>query len=279
MKNIFVLFLLTAGLTFAQVKTPQPSPSAKINQTVGLTEVSVEYARPAMRGRTIMGGLVPHGELWRTGANKNSTIRFGDDVTIGGQPVSAGTYAIFTRPGKEMWEVFFYNKTDNWGTPAEWDAKKIAATVEAPVTEIEMPVESFTIAIENLSNNGAHLTLAWENTKVAVPFEVPTFEKAMASIKKQLKGSPKAGDYYSAASYYLDEKHDLPQAKKWIEKAISMEAEGKYWFHRRHALILAALNEKDAAIEAAKTSLELANKAGNQDYVRMNKKSIEEWGQ
>ena len=276
MKHLKLIILLCSGLAVAQIQTPQPSPSTTLEQVVGLTEVKIEYSRPAMRGRTIMGDLVPYGSLWRTGANKNTTLSFSDPVTVGGQALAAGTYALFTRPGKSLWEVFFYTETENWGTPQEWQSKSVAAVIEVPTQSLAEPVESFSISIGELTNIGANIHLSWENTRVTLPLEVPTDEKTMASIKETMKGTPKAGDLYQAAVYYRESGRDLQTAKKWIGKAIEMDP-GKYWMFRQQALILADLNEKEAAIKAAQSSLELAEKAGNQDYVRLNTKAIEEW--
>lgn len=276
MKHLKLIILLCSGLAVAQIQTPQPSPSTTLEQVVGLTEVKIEYSRPAMRGRTIMGDLVPYGSLWRTGANKNTTLSFSDPVTVGGQALAAGTYALFTRPGKSLWEVFFYTETENWGTPQEWQSKSVAAVIEVPTQSLAEPLESFTISINELTNTGANISLSWENTRVTLPLEVPTDEKTMASIKETMKGTPKAGDLYQAAVYYRESGRDLQTAKKWIGKAIEMDP-GKYWIYRQQALILADLNEKEEAIKAAQSSLELAEKAGNQDYVRLNTKAIEEW--
>lgn len=273
-----LIYLLVMGFTtslLAQVQTPQPSPSSKVNQTVGLTEVSAAFSRPSMRGRTIMGDLVPYGTIWRTGANKNTIITFGDAVSFGDQELAAGSYALYTRPGKDQWEVFFYTSTDNWGTPDPWDASKVAATIEVAPTTGE-DIETFSIWFSNLHNNGATLNIGWADTRVALPFGVPTVAKATASIKKTLKKDPKHRDYYSAAVYYLQEGQDLNQAKAWMEKAI----EGKddaYWYFRQYSLILEGLKDVEGAIAAAKTSLALAEKAGNPDYVRMNKAAIEKW--
>ncbi|MDA8657524.1 DUF2911 domain-containing protein [Flavobacteriaceae bacterium] len=276
MKHLKLIILLCSSLAVAQIQTPQPSPSTTLEQVVGLTEVKIEYSRPAMRGRTIMGDLVPYGSLWRTGANKNTTLSFSDPVTVGGQALAAGTYALFTRPGKSLWEVFFYTETENWGTPQEWQSKSVAAVIEVPTQSLAEPEESFTISINELTNTGANIHLSWENTRVTLPLEVPTDEKTMASIKETMKGTPKAGDLYQAAVYYRESGRDLQTAKKWIGKAIEMDP-GKYWMYRQQALILADLNKKEAAIKAAQSSLELAEKAGNQDYVRLNTKAIEEW--
>lgn len=250
MKHLKLIILLCSGLAVAQIQTPQPSPSTTLEQVVGLTEVKIEYSRPTMRGRTIMGDLVPYGSLWRTGANKNTTLSFSDPVMVGGQALAAGTYALFTRPGKSLWEVFFYTETENWGTPQEWQSKSVAAVIEVPTQSLAEPEESFTISINELTNTGANIHLSWENTRVTLPLEVPTDEKTMASIKETMKGTPKAGDLYQAAVYYRESGRDLQTAKKWIGKAIEMDP-GKYWMFRQQALILADLNEKEAAIKAA----------------------------
>ena len=276
MKHLKLIILLCSGLAVAQIQTPQPSPSTTLEQVVGLTEVKIEYSRPTMRGRTIMGDLVPYGSLWRTGANKNTTLSFSDPVMVGGQALASGTYALFTRPGKSLWEVFFYNETENSGLPKEWKPESIVAVIEVPTQSLVEPVESFTISINELTNTGANIHLSWENTRVTLPLEVPTDEKTMASIKETMKGTPKARDLYQAAVYYRESGRDLQAAKEWIGKAIEMDP-GKYWMFRQQALILADLNEKEAAIKAAQSSLELAEKAGNQDYVRLNTKAIEEW--
>ena len=276
MRLLNLVFLLCCSIVSAQIQTPQPSPSAKLEQTVGLTQVEVNYSRPAMRGRAIMGDLVPYGQLWRTGANANTTITFSDDVKVADKNLKAGKYAFYTRPGAEMWEVFFYTKTDNAGLPSKWETDAIAQVLEIQTTKLDNAVEHLTIEIKDMTSDGANILLAWENTAIVIPMKVPTDEKTMASIETTMKNSPKARDYYSAAIYYRESGRDLQQAKKWIAKAIDMDPD-KYWMYRQQALILAALNEKVAAVEASKISLRLAKEAGNQDYVRLNTKAIEQW--
>ncbi|WP_435625476.1 DUF2911 domain-containing protein [Flagellimonas sp.] len=278
MKKLLV-FLFAAALSVsveAQLQTPQPSPSSKLVQTVGLTEVSVEYSRPSMRGRKIFGGLESYDELWRTGANKNTVVSFGDDVIVDGQTLKAGDYAIFTKPGKTSWEVIFYSDTNNWGTPREWDDSKVAAKTTVDVFPIEVPIETFTITIDDLHNNGATLGMMWENTYAGVKFEVPTGEKADKSIAKLMAG-PTANELYAAASYYFEEGKDLNKAKEWIDKAVAMNDKA-YWVMRRQSLIYAKLGDKKGAIEAAKKSMAAAETAGNQDYVKLNQDSLKEWG-
>ena len=261
----------------AQINTPAPSPAAKLEQKVGLTDVSVDYSRPSMRGRTIFGDLVPYDKLWRTGANGYTLVTFSNDVKIDGQDVKAGTYSIFTKPGKENWEVFFYTDTQGGGTPAEWDDAKVVAKTTAKVWPVEAPIETFTISIDDLSSTGASLGMMWEKAYVPVKFDVPTDETVMSSIEQAL-GGPSANDYYAAAVYYSDQGKDISKAKEWMDKAMTMTKEPRYWQLRQQSLIYAKAGDKKGAIESAKKSLAAAKVAGNNDYVKMNTDSLKEWG-
>ncbi|MBT8323190.1 MAG: DUF2911 domain-containing protein, partial [Eudoraea sp.] len=234
------------------------------------------YSRPSMRGRTIFGDLVPFDKIWRTGANARTKITFSDDVSVGGNTLKAGSYAIFTKPGMNSWDVYFYTETGGGGTPASWDESKIAAQVNVPVNKLTEDVETFTITIDNLSNNGANLGMVWEKTYVWIPFEVPTEAKAKKSIEAAM-GGPSANDYFSAALYYLQEDLDLNKAKEWIDKAVSMNDKA-FWMTRQQSLIYAKLGDKEGAIKAAKKSLAAAQAANNGDYIKMNMDSLKEWG-
>lgn len=280
MKKI-ILFLfagLISGAASAQIEVPQPSPSTTIEQEVGLTNVTLKYSRPGMRGRTIFGNLVPYGEKWRTGANNNTTIAFDTKVTIEGKELEPGSYAIFTIPNKDKWEVIFYKDTNNWGLPQQWDENKVALKATAQVQEMPMPMETFTILIDELKNDSAALNFIWEDTVATLKFEVPTDEQALASINRVMNG-PTAADYFAAATYYHDAKKDNKQALEWINKALEMQGENApFWVLRKKSLIQADLGMKKEAIETAKLSLAAAEKAGNKDYVKMNRDSLKEWG-
>ena len=276
-KLIIVLSLMfVATSVAAQIDAPQPSPSAKAMQTVGLTEVTLEYSRPAKRGRAIFGELVPFDKLWRTGANSNSMITFSDDVKFAGTDVKAGTYAVYTKPGKNEWIVMLYNDTSNWGNPRTWDENKVVASAKVETKKLKNEVESWTMAINEVSMEGAHLQMMWEETLVAVPFTVPTAAKTQASIDKVMAG-PSADDYYSAATFYLDANKNLQQAHEWISEAVEARPEA-YWMHRKKSLIEAKMGNKSAAIASAKISLTLAEEAKNMDYVKLNTDSLKEWG-
>lgn len=278
--NKIVLFLLAIVATFtleAQIQTPAASPASKLIQTVGLTEVVVDYSRPSMKGRKVFGNLVPFDKLWRTAANAYTTISFDTDVTIGDSNVKAGTYSIFTKPGAKTWEVFFYTDTEGSGTPKVWEESKVVATATVPVWPIEMDVETFTITIDDITTVGANLGIMWERTYVAVPFSVPTDVAVMRSIESAL-GGPKAGDYYQAAVYYSSEGKDINKAKEWMDKAMAMTEKPAFWQLRQQSLIQAKAGDKKGAIATAKKSMEGAKAAGNDDYVKMNMDSLKEWG-
>lgn len=279
MKQIFLFLFagLMTGAATAQIQVPQPSPSTTVEQQVGLTNVTLKYARPGMKGRTIFGELVPYGEKWRTGANNNTTISFDTKVTIDGKELPEGTYAIYTVPQENEWDVIFYKDNKNWGLPQQWDDSKVALTAKAKVQKMPMSMETFTILIDELKNDSAALNFIWDETVATLKFEVPTDERAMASIQKIMNG-PSAGDYFSAATYYHDEKKDLNKAYEWIQKAVEMAGEDAFWVIRKKALIEADMGKKKEAIATAKKSLAAAEKAGNKDYVKMNKDSLKEWG-
>lgn len=281
-KLLFIALCFSLSFNIkAQIKTPQPSPSSKLEQKVGLTDVTIEYSRPGVKGRTIFGGLLPFGKLWRAGANQNTKITFSTDVTFGDQTLKAGSYAMYIIPNKDTWDLMFYTDTSNWGLPQKWDDSKVAAKVSAGVNDVPFNVETFTIDVNSITNNGAALEFIWEKTYVAFPFTVPTEQAVMASIERTMAG-PGPNDYFSAALYYLQENKDLDQALTWIDKAIEMgKAANKgvepFWMVRQKSLILAKKGDKKGAIKAAQRSLELAEKAGNDDYVKMNKESLKEW--
>ena len=278
-KIILLVFAVTICYSAnSQIKTPAASPSQKTIQTVGLTDVTLEYSRPNKKDRDIFGGLVPYDKLWRTGANKNTQITFSDAVEIGGAKLKAGTYAIFTKPGIVTWEVIFYSDASNWGTPTpeKWDASKVAVTVKAKSVEMPMTIQSFTMMFSDVTNDSVELGIMWDKTYVPVAIKFGTDKAVSASIDQVMSG-PGAGDYYSAAVFYLESGKDINKAKTWIDKAISMREEPAFWYHRQQSLIYAKSGDKKGAIKAAKTSLKLAKKEGNNDYVALNTESLKVW--
>lgn len=279
MKKFTILFLaMFAGVyAYSQVTAPAASPFTKIEQTVGLTDVTVEYSRPSMKGRTIFGDLVPYGRLWRTGANTRTKITFSNDVMVHGKELKKGSYGLLTIPNQNQWDVIFYTEADGGGAPRELDESKVAARFSVTPIVTTMARETFTIEIGNLSNGGASFFLFWDKVMVPFNFTVPTDTQVMASIERAMSG-PSASDYYTAAMYYYDEGKDIAQAKKWIDKAMDGNQNPPFWQLRNKSLIYARAGDKQGAIAAARQSLEAAQRAGNADYVKMNQDSLREWG-
>lgn len=274
---LFVLFLVISHLGMdAQVKIPDMSPKAVVKQVVGLTDVEISYSRPSARGRSVLGNLVPFGQLWRTGANENTIISFGDDIVIKGKTLKKGKYALFTIPNVQSWDVVFYTETSNWGTPKEFDETKVALKVNVNEEALTRPVETFTIGINNITTSSATLDISWENSYVSLIFEVPTNKLAIASIEKALAG-PTPEQYYTAAQYYYQSNGDIVKGRAYIDKAVEMSKSVPFYYLRLKSLIQAKQGDKKGAIETAKWSISAAEAAGNKEYVEMNKASIEEW--
>ena len=292
MKNYLLLFPLTLILLIflscntdaskettqdeQQMEMPAPSPTAKIEQKVGLTNVTIKYARPSVRNRVIFGNLVPYDKLWRTGANENSVISFSTPVKIDGVPVPAGNYSIYTIPGADSWDVILYSDSNNWGLPSEWDENKVIVKSKVSSMESAFKVESFQLSIDNISNNSFILGIAWDHVYIPVEINLPTADLVMNSIDEALK-NPKSADLYKAALYLLQEKRDLEKAKSWMNQSIEMMEEPKFYQLRQQSLIYAALEDYENAIAIAKVSLEKSIKAENSDYEKMNLDSIDLW--
>ncbi|MDX1652537.1 MAG: DUF2911 domain-containing protein [Brumimicrobium sp.] len=277
MKNTLLgIFFSLSLLATAQVEIPQLSPRAIVKQIVGLTNFTLDYSRPSVRERKIFGELLPYGELWRTGANKNTTLSFDTEITFGGTKVKAGSYAVFMKINEKTWDIYLYADTENWGTPKKWEEEKVVATVSVPVKKSSTFTETFTISFDNLSVEDLQLNFSWENSTAGIKIEMPTDELTRASIEKTMSG-PSDRDYYGAADYYLSAGENLEVALEYIKKAVEMRGDEAYWYLRKQALIEHKLGQKKAAIETAKRSLASAEKAGNKQYVEMNRKSIDEW--
>ena len=263
--------------TKLKITTPQPSPKATVEQRVGLTDVSVEYSRPGVRGRTIFGDLVPFGKTWRTGANSNTKVTFSSDLSIDGQTLNAGSYGLYTVPNENSWEIIFYSESDNSGVPRDWDDTKIVAKTSVEVYSMPMNVETFTITFDDVSSTSAVIGLLWEKTYVGIKFEVPTDKLVSETIDAVMAASPEAGDYYNAAIYYRQQDIDIKKANEWMEKAMSLTEKPAFWQLRQQSLIYAKMGETEKAIAVAEKSLELSKEAGNEAYIKMNTQSLAEW--
>ncbi|MCF8285164.1 MAG: DUF2911 domain-containing protein [Sphingobacteriales bacterium] len=274
--RLTLIMCLMGTLSFAQIKTPQPSPNASFKQAFGLGEISVNYSRPQAKGRVIFGDLVPFDKLWRTGANASTKVSFTDDVTIEGNKLAAGEYALYTIPGKMEWTIIFHKNIKLWGLGDPGDYKEENDAIRFKVKpQTNTAVENFTISIADVTANTCKMSLEWEKTKVAFAISTDIDSKISASIEKTLNPKPDANSYFSAASYYFENDKDLNKALDWVNLAIAGRPDA-FWMVHLKAKIYKKLNNKIAATEAAMLSKEIAAKAGSTDYVALNDKLIAE---
>ena len=260
----------------AQISTPKASPLCKIEQKVGLADISISFSRPSVKARNVFGDVVEFGKIWRLGANENTKITSSEKLIFGTDTLKAGTYALYVIPEKKSWQLIFYTETNNWGVPDNWSEDKIAYKTTLPVYGLKDRVENLSIFIDKINNNGAEIQITWDETKVVLPFTLNTKAGVLASIQKTMNG-PQANDYHQAATYYFTEKIDMKQALIWSTLAVEMRGEKAYWMTRLKAQLQAENGDYKSAIETAKKSMDAAALDGDSNYVNMNKSSIEEW--
>lgn len=225
MKKIILFFLFIFPSLFStaqerQVDYLRLSPQMKIETKIGVVDVELKYCRPSMRGRKIFGGLETYDQVWRTGANKNTKITFGDNVIIGDQELEAGEYSLFTRPNKNHWEVYFHTLLDEYGAPKTLAPENIIASITVPAQSLERDIETLSISFENLTHDAADLTIAWERTMVQVSIKVPTYEV----LQKRLDNERMvlSNDYSTAAFNLFDKIKDSKNALVAINHAIDL---------------------------------------------------------
>jgi len=258
----------------SDIKFPQASPAASVKQRIGLTDVEIAYSRPSARGRKIMGGLVPYGEVWRTGANAATKITLSTDVGIEGKLVPAGSYALFTIPGETEWTVIVNKVVGQWGS-YDYDEKNDEVRVK--VKPVAMPefMETMTIDVANVRDDSAVLTIAWEKTRVPIKLETDLVAVLVPQIKAAMAGTGKK-PYFAAAMFYYEHDLDLKEALGWMDEAIKEQPDG-VWIVYRRGLILEKMGDKKGALAAGQASLEMAKKAGGSlgaEYTRLSEALI-----
>ena len=247
-----------------KVEFPSPSPLSTLKQRVGLTDIEIAYSRPSARGRPIFGGLVPYGEVWRTGANARTRISFSTPVNLNGKDIPAGDYSLFTIPGENEWTVII-NK-DTKSSPFEYNASNDVARFTAPVASVAEQIETFTILVNAIRDDSARIDLLWEHTAVPIHLKLDLVSELEPKIEEAMSAPGKNKPYYPAAMFYYEHGLDLHKAKEWISKANET-----YYICYLKAEILAKLGDKEGAIAAAKRSSELAGKSpGASGYLKLN---------
>ena len=262
-KLILLIAIASISNLNAQIKNPQPSPTATISQTVGISNISIEYSRPGAKGREIFGGLVPYDKMWRTGANKATKITFEENALFGGVEIKKGAYSLYTIPGKEEWSILLNSETEMWGA-GDYQKTNEVCNIKVKSNESEHFIESFTIDFGDFTSFGAEIIFKWANTEVKVPVKTMAAKKIEQQYLELLNEGPSANTYYNGARFFLDNDLDMNIALTWVDKAIS-KRDDAFWMRYRKACILEKLDRKKEAIATAKEVIEIA-KEKEDDY-------------
>ncbi len=275
--KLFIAFIVlsTLGISNAanaqQLKVPAPSSAQTIKQAFALSEIVIDYSRPSVKDRVIFGDVVPFGKVWRTGANASTKITFGEDVKVAGMDVKAGTYALYTIPNADVWDIMLYKDLTLGGDVADYKAENDVIRFKAKPTSTNTKIETFTITVADVTATSANIVLGWDKTTVAFSVSAEIDARIMKTIESTIIKDSRP--YYSAATYYYDNNKDLKVALEWVDKAIANNPKA-YWVVLLKAKIQLKLNDKKNATLTANQVIALATEDKNADYVKMAEKLI-----
>jgi len=275
MKSLFSALFFLVVLVAAGQDLPQASPISKTEQRIGLTDVTVKYSRPSVKGRKVWGDIVPYKAVWRAGANACTLISFSDNVSINSQSVPAGEYSFFVIPTETDWTVILNKNTKLWGSDGYKQEEDVVRFTVKPDMNYAF-TESMLFAFDNIKIDGADLSLMWDKTKLTFRVNIDTDSKAIGNIKKAVAEAENTYRTYNAsATYLLDANKDLPQALEWAKRSVAMQE--KFWNVYTLSRAYAANNMYKEAIMSAEKSLKLAQESKQEAYIKLNQANIDAW--
>jgi hypothetical protein len=263
---IVTLFAISSIGAQSQVRMPAPSPLQTIKQDFATGNVELVYSRPSAKERKVFGDLVPYGKLWRTGANAATVIKFSEPVEIDGKKLDSGSYALYTIPGAEYWEVIFNKGVKNSGVNGYKETEDVLR-FKTPTTRIKNEVENFTMLFDNIRPESMELQLMWEKTGIVVPIKANIKDNLRRQIETALRGDKKP--YWQAAQFYNEYDKNYVKALENVNKATE-ENPKAFWIFHYKAKIQKDMGDKAGARASAQTSLDLARAENNADYVKLN---------
>jgi tetratricopeptide (TPR) repeat protein len=274
---MLLLGLVLAVPASAQIDMPPLSPEGYVKQKVGYVTVEVTYSRPSMRGRAIFGDVVPFNEVWRTGANASTKIKFSQEVTLNEHKVPAGEYALYTIPAENEWTIILSKNTKLWGAYGYKEADDLVRFKVKPEKTM-YHFETFTIDIGELTGTSATLQLLWENTVVRINLGTTTDEEIVAKLDKLLNNPmvQVGNNYYGGADYYLRTHRDMDQALTWINKAIEINGASP-WYLQTKAEIMVEKGDYGEAIKIANEGVDIAKSQGDDAHVMALETMIAKW--
>ena len=262
----FSMLVILSAVSHAQMKMPAPSPGQTIKQDFALGNIELVYSRPSIKGRRIFGDLVPYDKVWRTGANSATLLKFNDVVEIGGKRIDTGSYALYTVPGEDSWEIILNKGIKNWGTEGYKESDDVVR-FKVPVMKMKTTMETFTMQFANIAPESCELHIMWDKTAVAVPIKSTIKDRMRADLEKAMATDKKP--YWNAAQFYFEYDKNNAKALESINGAVAANPKAYYmWLYK--AKIEKETGDKAAAMASSQKSLQLAQEAKNDDYVKMN---------
>lgn len=275
-KNITFLSTLLFSLLHqeisAQFRMPAASSLQTISQEFGLGTVTVRYSRPNIKGRNVFTDLAPYGEVWRTGANNATVISFTDEVSLEGNPVKAGDYALFSIPGKDGWTIILNKGTDQWGAYSYKQADDVLRFDVKPRKRNEKE-ETFTVSFSEVMPASAVMNLVWDDVQVAIRMSADIDSKIMSGIEEAMKSDQKP--YFEAAQYYYENGKDLNKALEWVSAAETTDLKAP-WYKYWKAKIQLKAGDKAGASASAKAGIQAAQDMSLAEYIRLNNAILDE---
>ena len=260
-----------------KLQLPAASPGCTLKQRVGFTDIEISYSRPSMKRRKVFGGIVPFGQVWRTGANQSTKLTFSTDVKLNGVNVPAGAYALFTIPGEDEWTIILSKNTKLWGAYG-YDQKDDLARFTVSPRTLGEPVETFTIELGRIRDDSAAIYLVWDKTLVPLKLDLEIVPELLPKIEAAMSapGDKSPSLCYQAASFYYDHGQDLKKPLEWVNAGLAGNPSMAFELLHLKAKILARMGQKDEAIAAAQKSTELARKAEGpaSSFIQMNQDLI-----
>jgi len=273
---LLVATMLLACLSYksyAQVpRIPEASSTQTIIQDFGLGKITITYSRPNVKDRKIFGGIIPWGEVWRTGANAATTITFTEKVLVEGNSVPAGTYSLFSIPEKNEWTIILNKVVKQWGAYSYKQTEDFVRFKIKPLRVSEKR-ETFTMAFANSTTKSTDLYLVWDHTAASMHLETDDDAKITANIDELMKGDRKPY-YFNAIQYYYENNKDVDKALGWVYEAEKIDPKGP-WYKLWESRLLLRKGDKAGAIAAAEAGVALAKASKDDEYERLNKEALD----
>jgi hypothetical protein len=286
LKSLRLLVMAISGLAVVSslraqtpnIDFPAASPACTLKQRVGLTDITVVYSRPSVKGRTIFGGIVPYGAVWRAGANQSTKISFSTPVKLDGNEIPAGSYSLFAIPSEQEWTIIISKNVNQWGAFQYTNKDDLVRFPVTPVTLRDTSVETMAFEFNHIRDESAMLELIWDKTVVPIRLTVDVTDKIVPQIEAAMAAPGKKQDtfLFQAATFYYNHDLDSKKALEWVNTALESNSRIAYEYLHLKAQILVKQGDKAGAIAAAKQSTELAIKAegSGSSFVKMNQDLI-----